>query len=649
MTQSAVIADIAARPTAAEKAPERFRRPRLIDFLAISFLAVLIHAAGYLRFVEYRGILTVLFAAAVWVSYTAIGVLAAALPALLARGLFAIIYRGRAAPTWSGIVVWGLAFVGLSVLQVLVFFDRFVFNLYGFHFNGFIWNLITTRGGIESMGAGQSSVASFTLIIVALVGIQAILLFAVLGFASFRQALNRVLRGRRIILLVGLIVACGLFERITYGVCTLRGYRPVLVASSACPMYMPTTITKIVKSLGMKVERPSSLNLDDTSLHSTYPRQPIQRQTLAHPPNLVWLVSESLRWDMLDPEIMPNYWQLAQQGIWCRQHYSGGNGTRMAMFSMFYGLYGCFWFPIFEQQRSPVIMDVMQQAGYQMEMFTSASFTYPEFDRTMFRNVPPAKLHEGGTALQWRRDQEHVSELIEFIDKRDPAKPFMTFMFFESPHSPYHFPKEAILRRDYVEDMNYATMDVHKDMSPIKNRYVNACHYLDSQLGRILTYLRERSLMDSTMIIITGDHGEEFMEKGRWGHNSEFTEEQTRPPLAIWIPGAGHHEITRMTSHLDIPATILPHLGVSNPPQDYSLGYDILGTTPREYTVIADWNRLAYVDENYKVVMPFNVYGYAEQRVTTRNDAPVTDLSGFTPTQPARLNRLMSDLKMFNR
>ncbi len=622
----------------------------LARYFVVSYAAILINASVFLRHVEYEGVLTALFVSAVFLTYSLLYLLPAFVPAILVEWLLGLPgLRNIVGRRAGGAIVYGLALVGMSFLHVLLYTDRVVFNMYGFHFNGFVWNLIFTRGGIDSLGGGDSTMRTFGLIIAALFAVQAMLLAVVIGIPRVSAALSGLLRTRRVVLAVCLIVAAGLFERVTYGVCKLRGYRPVLAASGAFPMYMPTSLTNLAQSMGVEVVRQPSLDIGGKSLRTAYPRQPIRREPPAKSPNIVWLVAESLRADMVDAEIMPNTWKLAQQAVWCKDHYSGGNGTRMAMFSMFYGLYGCLWFPIFEEQRSPVLMDVVQQAGYQMQMYTSASFTYPEFDRTMFVNVPAEKMHEAKTLLPWRRDQENVADLLKFIDQRDPAKPFFTFMFFESPHAPYHFPRESVIRTPYVEDLNYATMDLAKDIVPIKNRYINACNHLDAQFGRVLTYLREHHLMESTIVLVTGDHGEEFLEKGHWGHNSGFSEEQTRPPLVLWVPGKGHQEITRMTSHLDIPATLLPLMGVTNPPQDYSLGYDLLGTTSRDFTIICDWNHVAYVDAHYKLVLPFNIYGFAEQKVTLRNDSPVTEMSAFNADNKQRLTRLMADMKAFSR
>ncbi|MBN2845250.1 MAG: sulfatase-like hydrolase/transferase, partial [Deltaproteobacteria bacterium] len=302
--------------------------------------------------------------------------------------------------------------------------------------------------------------------------------------------------------------------------------------------------------------------------------------------NLVWLVAESWRDDMLTPEIMPETWRFAQENQSFAHHYSGGNGTRMGLFSMFYGLYGSYWFPFLGLQQSPVFIDTLQQLGYQFNLHTSQSFSYPELDKTIFSKISRSDLHEVSEGLGWERDKKNAEEIVEFLQKGKGDAPFMVFMFFESTHARYYFPPESVIRKPYMEDLNYAVMDAKSHIVEIKNRDINASHYLDSQIGKILEALKRQNLMEDTTVIITGDHGEEFMEKGYWGHNSSFSEEQTRVPLILHIPGKGVGRVEHMTSHLDIVPTLAPLFGVQNPPEDYSLGMDLFGSKTRDYTVI---------------------------------------------------------------
>lgn len=62
-------------------------------------------------------------------------------------------------------------------------------------------------------------------------------------------------------------------------------------------------------------------------------------------------------------------------------------------------------------------------------------------------------------------------------------------------------------------------------------------HHLDSQFKRVFDYLKQEQLLDSTVVIVLGDHGEEFMEKGGWGHNFKLCRRAGSTPFVLWVPG----------------------------------------------------------------------------------------------------------------
>ena len=128
-----------------------------------------------------------------------------------------------------------------------------------------------------------------------------------------------------------------------------------------------------------------------------------------------------------------------------QHHYSGGNATQMGIFSMFYGLYGNYWFPLIKAGRSPLLMDVLQQQNYQFSLHTSQSFTYPPFDKTVFLKMNPGDMHAlSGGPQPWERDRQNIDDILRYIDARDPARPFMTYMFFEGTHANYTFPDDSV-------------------------------------------------------------------------------------------------------------------------------------------------------------------------------------------------------------
>jgi membrane-anchored protein YejM (alkaline phosphatase superfamily) len=102
-----------------------------------------------------------------------------------------------------------------------------------------------------------------------------------------------------------------------------------------------------------------------------------------------------------------------------------------------------------------------------------------------------------------------------------------------------------------------------------------------------------------------------------------------------------------MTSHLDIAPTLLSLLGVTNPPSDYSLGYNLLGDYQRHDTVIGDWSRIAYVGEDFKLVLPFERAGFIQPKVTTKDDKAIKDTRGFLAQHNDIFIRLMQELNKF--
>jgi hypothetical protein len=621
-----------------------------------SYVGVLALCAVYLDGASFGRTASALFATAVYLSYAALYLLPALLVATLAR--LALVGRRAEPAAWRTRAVLAIAVASTSLVGLLLYADRTLYALFGFHVNGFVLNLVLTPGGLESMGESAQSLARRGVEVAGLLAANALLAGACValerGIRGFRPRLPRL--SPRLAVPALLIVGGG--QAFFYGVNDIASRGAQLAAASAFPFYQPLTFRRPAEALGLAPERDVALErvaLDESSL--VYPLEPLRVEAPRRPRNVVWLVAESLRADALDPEVMPATWRFAQRAGHYTNHLSGGNGTRMGMFSMFYGLPGAYWFSFLSERRSPVLLDVMQQQDYQLILHTSARFSYPEFDRTIFANVPDAQLHSSGRSGHnteqigpgWQHDRIHVSEIIDAIDRRDERRPFFAFMFFESSHSHYYFPPESVIRRPYLEHFDYASMKLEKDLPLIHNRYLNSCHHLDSQLGRLLGHLEASGLLDETIVVITGDHGEEFLEKGRWGHNSEFHEEQIRVPLVLWVPGASPAHVERMTSHLDLPATILPLLGVRNPAQDYSEGNDLRGSVRREYAVVADWSRMGLLDAAYKLSIPLQGGALLQTDLRTRDDAPIEEWGPVLDSLHGLLRRGLTDLSRFHR
>lgn len=597
----------------------------LAYFFLLTYLVLLVITWDNIDFASARsdGPLTLGFAVAVWLTYGLIYLLPALLVTWLAEK---IVHRER--QHGHKAVLYPLAVLTTAVTTLFFYANAKLYALYGFFVNGFVINLVATPGGLESLGASNASNATFAGIALAFVLLQLLLLAATL-FAYRKFSGARWIPRYFFTALLILFGIATVGERMVYAYSSATGLTSVSALTQKVPYYLPLTARGLLAKMGFKVDRGRKLHLANTNRNLDYPLHPLQVDKPAKPYNIVWLVSESWRADTLDQEIMPNTWAFAQKAMRFTDHYSGGNGTRVGVFTMFTGIPGSYWFPMLAERRGAAIIDVLKDQDYQMSFYTSAKFSYPEFDASIFSQVPTSQLHEiPGGQQGWEKDRANVTSLLKFIDSRDKARPFFTFMFFESPHARYYFPPESVIRTPYPDDINYFTLSRKElaDTIPlIKNRYINSVHHLDSQFGRIFDYLGKNGLLDNTIVIMLGDHGEEFMENGRWGHNSAFTDQQIRTPLVIWMPGRPPSVYKTMSNHMDVVPTLMPILGVKNPARDYSSGINLFSDEVRTHAVLAEWSSTAYIDKDAKIAMPLAMIATQHPLVTGPHDETLSD------------------------
>lgn len=529
-----------------------------------------------------------------------------------------------------------------AVLQFALYGDHLLWSLYGFHLNGFVWNILTTPGGIAALGSSASTEREVALLVAGFFALQLALFFAA------RWLTRRHVGAPRLAWVLAVFLVLTVGERLSYAVSHFYGYSPLLESAQRVPFYQALTMRSVFeKTLGL--ERPQRMEIKSAKLEGAlrYPQERLRIEAPAKPLNIVWLVSESWRADSLNAHVMPQMHAFAARAQHFNNHFSGGNGTRIGVFSQFYSLPANLWFPVLDARVGSPLIDVIQKQNYQIKLFTSARFTYPEFDKTVFVNVPREQMVEDDEGETWARDRRNVDRLLEFVEQRDPSRPFMTFLFFESPHANYNFPPESAIERGYLDDFSYASMDLERDIGAIHKRYVNSVHHLDSQLGRVVQELESRGLLENTLVVITGDHGEEFMEKGRWGHNSTFVDEQLRVPLVLWVPGRAPHSEALRTSHADLLPTVLPLLGVQNPSQDYGIGDSLFDPQPKRMLIAGDWDRLAFLGEDYKLVMPFTSGSFTAMQVSGADDRALGDTAAVLRAKLPGIQAEMGELRRF--
>lgn len=135
-------------------------------------------------------------------------------------------------------------------------------------------------------------------------------------------------------------------------------------------------------------------------------------------------------------------------------------------------------------------------------------------------------------------DLEIGDGVVRALHRLADEERYFGFVMFSSPHFQYHA---------HFEEMPATTP---------RERYRQELRLVDQQLGRIVDALRDTGRLDHTVVVFTGDHGEELGDHGSMGHNRSLHEESLHVPLVVWFPGARRTTDTGPVSN----AWVLPRL-----------------------------------------------------------------------------------------
>ncbi|MBA3846263.1 MAG: sulfatase-like hydrolase/transferase, partial [Planctomycetes bacterium] len=364
------------------------------------------------------------------------------------------------------------------------------------------------------------------------------------------------------------------------------------------PLYQAVTAKRLASRFGVAVAREAGLRpLAGGGLD--WPKAPLSAPAGAPCPNILIVAIEGCRFDMLDATIMPNLHDYARQSVVGENHFSGGNASRCGIFSLFYGLWGTAFPRVLDERRSPLLIDQVVARGYAMRVLSCTDLNFPEFRKTAFVAVPAA-ITDRWDAPRVDRDRLMTDALCAFVGER--RAPFFAFAFYDAPHQPYLYPQAHARFAPVCDPSELDYIKLAADPGPsaalLRNRYRNAMGYVDAQLARVFAALDAAGVADDTIVIVAGDHGEEFAESGRRvGHNNAYTRWQTQTTFVMRIPGAAPRRLALLTSHVDIAPTLMARLGIANPVGDYSHGRDLLADGASPYVVMAGWDDAAVLDD----------------------------------------------------
>lgn len=200
------------------------------------------------------------------------------------------------------------------------------------------------------------------------------------------------------------------------------------------------------------------------------------------------------------------------------------------------------------------------------------------------------------------------------------VKPFFCILHFYDVHAPYDPPDDFDLIFTEYGSMGITTWfdEETGNWDPGKanhllNLYDGEIAWVDYNLSRLFAWLRDNSLAENTLVVITSDHGEEFLDHGGIDHGHTLYQELIHVPLIMSGPGIGPGVVDPMpVGQYDILPTLLAWAGIESIP--LTDGMDILSGDTSPYRCIPGsgvcprpWDSLAphqasVVDRSFKII-----------------------------------------------
>ena len=309
--------------------------------------------------------------------------------------------------------------------------------------------------------------------------------------------------------------------------------------------------------------------------------------------NVVLLSADALRADHLScygyaRETSPVLDDLADESIRFTNAYSASSHTREAVPALLTGEYPDVAVDAGYHLASETVASTLSEEGFATAGFHSNPFVSRAYGFGQGFDTFDDDLHLGQHKLialaqraldkvrnrHYARADEINERSLAWVDSLADGEPFFLWNHYMDTHGPYEPPGEyATLYADRelsgreaqslyqraIDDPESVTED---ERQLLVDLYDGEIRYNDAQIGAFLDGLRERGLLEESLLVVTADHGDAFGEHGYYEHPRYLHDEVTHVPLFVRPPGGTEGTVETPVSTLDIVATVESEFGL---------------------------------------------------------------------------------------
>ncbi len=393
----------------------------------------------------------------------------------------------------------------------------------------------------------------------------------------------------------------------------------------------------------------------------------LMQKEKAHLPNIILIVIDALRAQNLgcygaEGHPSPNIDQLAGKGVLFENAFCCWNTTDQSLTSILTGQYPRTHgithhgdkippedLDTFRKLNIPLLSDILRQKGYKTfavdwmgrwfkRGFDDYGYTPQRnfFQKTMYTLITLPYLHikymasgisivkiykkrrNASSPTDWKtlkevfqtfrflfelariHDSQFVTGLTKKLIRKAKGDHFLLFIHYWDTHPPYNCPKKFRPRKKSRDSMDL-----------LESKYRGAVSYVDRNLGKLIQFMKNESLLDDTLIIITSDHGESLTEHEIFFDHHGLYDVTTHVPLILsgpkYFPSA--KRIDALVQHVDLVPTLCELMGIEAEEMSWD-GKSLLPVISRDKEEIRG---CALIEESYaerKVALRTKAYKY---------------------------------------
>jgi len=263
---------------------------------------------------------------------------------------------------------------------------------------------------------------------------------------------------------------------------------------------------------------------------------------------------------------MPFLHGLARESWYLKNHYTSSNISTKAIFSLLSGLYDFFnqeTFGLRSDAHVPSLYNYLPK-NYEGFLVTPSPIQW-YFPTSFVKNSGLREMHHFENLNLRAREEKHSFgryigrdeiQTIDFFNRRirQAREPFIGIYYSFTAHLPYF---------DYGPDYHITPPD-----DRLINRYYNNLNLLDHMLRRVYDTLKQEGLLERTIFVIVGDHGQAFGQHhaDNYMHHRYSYSENLKAPMIIHQPALFRPKTFDIpTSHVDLLPTLLDAMRIPYP------------------------------------------------------------------------------------